>query len=249
MKRWGALIVILTFLAVSCGGSIFEGLEDKSSQEARRLEVAKLLDEGNYDAVLSYPGVSPLDYAAAAMGKAGLDTTNLLNSLIDMAQSTSTNDLSPVTEFFPLNPDALPYLEEAKRRLGDALTSDPFDEDLNFQMTILCLTDVVVELGRAIEEYGVGTPRDGISPAEAGNLADAILNDSTPNYDEIDILRISDDVVGIAFDYLPDAGLGINSDLRQTIDSVSATIRGYDNNPDDVSTTDVVMYLQQILSN
>lgn len=243
MRRVTSVIVILLLFLTSCGGSIFEGMEDKNTSEATSLEIARLLDEGNYDAVLTHPGVSPLDFAAAAMGKAGLDTTNLLNSLIDMALSTSTNDLSPVTQFFPINPDAQPYLDEAKNRLTEALLSSPKDYDLNFQMTILCLTDVIVELGKAMEVAGVGDPRDGISPQEATALGDAISQGTaTP-----DINRISDDIVGIALDYLPDAGLGVNSDLGNALSSVADTIRGLDGDQSTVSSDDVIAYLQIVL--
>ena len=98
MKYRKTFLSILSLsLIVSCGGYDSVGLSDENSTEAKRYEILKALDEGNYDFVISnlekdptYGGAfsteeGKLNLAAAYIGKAGLDINGIINIMIDTA--------------------------------------------------------------------------------------------------------------------------------------------------------------------
>jgi hypothetical protein len=243
MKRLLSLLfAILLAITTGCESSIFEGIEDQSTDEAKRVEIARLLDKGEYDAVLNSPFATPLDIAAAAIGKAGLDSTNLLNSLVDIADSATKNDLSPITEALPINPLALEDLDFARTKLLDERNSKPDDPDLNFQMVMLSLADIVTLFAEGVEKNG-GDPRDGISSSEAQSLGDEL----TGNPGLVDVNRVSQDVIDV-LSFLPNADLGPTSDFAQAVTEIVSGSEGIDSDGNGtVTSTEVSNYLKNVL--
>jgi len=96
MKR-GMLPAVVLFLGsvIGCGGYDSVGLSDKNSTEARRYEILKAIDVGNYDYViqilssdLTYGGAFTQDegrmnLAAAYVGKAGFDISEIVAEVIE----------------------------------------------------------------------------------------------------------------------------------------------------------------------
>ena len=97
MKHWqifgGATAASLLLLA---GCNSIQGLDSgaKDSDQSREYQNRLNLDQGNYDAILNAPlgSVNPLDYAAAAMGAAGIDTQTMLD-LVTAGPSGTANKL------------------------------------------------------------------------------------------------------------------------------------------------------------
>lgn len=89
------LSLAVPLLLLSCGGYDSLGLSDKNSTEAKRYEIQKALDEGNYDFVIqaleedpTYGGAfsedeGRLSLAAAYVGKAGFDINGIIKNMID----------------------------------------------------------------------------------------------------------------------------------------------------------------------
>lgn len=93
----------LSLLMVGCGGYDSMGLSDKNSVEAKRYEIRKALDEGEYDFVISALEADPtyggafteeegkLNLAAAYVGKAGFDINDIVNEMVSTATTTTQN--------------------------------------------------------------------------------------------------------------------------------------------------------------
>ena len=94
-------IFLIIILLASCGGYDSLGISDNSSKEAKRYEVLRALDRGDYDYVISaleedptYGGAfteeeGKLNLAAAYLGKAGYDYVEIVNELIDAEEDPS----------------------------------------------------------------------------------------------------------------------------------------------------------------
>src|SRR3989304_5448640 len=125
MKK-GFLILVALLVAAGCGTNMFEGMEDKNTTEATASEVTMKLDSGDYDWVLANADkANATDYAAAAMGAAGLNPTELINALNDIAEETGTkNDIGAVTSI-SFDTSALSALQTAKGKLSDELLGNP----------------------------------------------------------------------------------------------------------------------------
>jgi hypothetical protein len=133
------LAPIFLLILGGCGDSMFQGMESKNTTEAKNFEVSKSLDSGDFNSVLSNPNANAQDYAAAAMGAAGLDPVKLIDKINDIAASgTATkNDIGAVTAI-PINPDVLDKVETAKDKLENELgwtvvSSKSREADLEFQ--------------------------------------------------------------------------------------------------------------------
>lgn len=118
--------IILVLLTAGCGGYDDLGLANKNSPEARRYEVLKALDRGDYDFVIqalspdpTYGGAFTLEegrfnLAAAYVGKAGFDANDVLRELVNSA-STTSNSFQVFIEAIASNVSAknIPYLSRA----------------------------------------------------------------------------------------------------------------------------------------
>ena len=254
------LITIILFITAGCGGNFFEGLENKNSSEAKEIDISKKLDSGDYDAILNNPNASALDYAAAAMGAAGLNPADLLDALNNMAEQSSTNDLSSVVSI-SINPEFLDELQSAKEKLEDEMDCENnpdgakcLDPNLNFQLVMTSLTSTVTAIAQVGGDASVDTS-DGISETEAVNISNYLVanpgaqvdtdGDNAP--DTSLALVIANDMVDVGGS-LPNADLGTDSDLNEVL---TETTQGegsinYDGQGD-VTETDVSNYLQCVL--
>ncbi|MDD5434486.1 MAG: hypothetical protein PH343_03555 [Nitrospira sp.] len=259
------IFILLSILMLAgCGTNAFQSMDGKNSTEAKNLEATKRLDNRNYDAILSDPSkANATDYAAAAMGKAGLDPVDLIKKLNDIASGTIKNDLSTVTSL-SLNPDALSALQTAKTKLEAELVNDPTNPDLNFQLVMTSLTSSITAISQVGETAGV-TVTDGIDTTEAASIGSYIAANPdvrvdtngdgvVDSSDEKLVTLIANDVkdTGSA---LPEANLGTDSELNTVLTDVATKPGGlnYDCTTDStgkclatdtVTDSDITKYLQ-----
>lgn len=246
--------LLLLVLTTGCGENSFEGQEDKETSEAQAFDRSANLDSGNWEAVLNDPNATAIDYAAAAMGLAGLDPVNLIQAMNDASAAGTTNDLGSVAGL-ALDPNALDELQTAKDNLAAALAANPTDPDLNFQMVLVSLTSTMTALAQVGEaKIGGFNAADGISTTDSSNLGTYIAGDPTVQVDTNGdgtpdtqlVTLISADVNNVST-YLPNANLA-GSDLNNVL---TAATQGPESiNYDDtgtVSPTDISNYLNLVL--
>lgn len=253
------LILMPLLIVAGCGSNIFEGMDNKSSKAANALDVTKKLDNRNYDAILNDPNANALDYAAAAMGKAGLDPVELINKLNDLASGTVNNDLSSIASL-NLNPDALGALQTAKNKLNEALAANPDDADLNFQMVVTSVTSTLTTIAKVGENLPGVDVTDGISDLEAQTIANNITSATTVGDVNGDgqtdnaVTLIANDIVDVV-DSLPKTNLGANSELNTVLTDVATSptginygcttdVNGKCISSDTVTDTDISNYLK-----
>lgn len=250
-----AFLIISAFLA-GCGTNAFQSMDDKNSKEAAALETTKKLDSRNYDAILADPdSANATDYAAAAMGAAGLDPVDLISTLTDIADSVNKNDLSAITAL-SLNPDALDELQTAKAKLEAELNCPDGpkcnDPDLNFQMVMTSLTSTITAIAQLGDTTGI-TVTDGINSTEAVTLATSINptvqvdTNGDGLADTSLITLIANDIVNVG-ESLPNADLGTDSELNNVLTDTttgSGSIN-YDGTGS-VSDQDVTNYLKCVI--
>jgi hypothetical protein len=94
MKRAALYLFISTaslILLLSCGGNVLEFLADTESKEAKRYEITKALDDGDYQSVIdkltdsSYGFTEEersLNLAAAHLGLSGFDIPSMVNDML-----------------------------------------------------------------------------------------------------------------------------------------------------------------------
>ena len=254
MKK-GFLILVALFIAAGCGTNMFEGMEDKNTTEATASEVIMKLDSGNYDWVLANPDkANATDYAAAAMGAAGLNPTELVNALNDIAVSVTQNDLGAVTSI-SIDTSALDKLQTAKEKLTEELLANPGDPDLSFQMVLTSITSTIT----AIAKVGEGNvtnfdPSNGIDTTEATLLGNYIAANPGKQVDtdgddspDTSLLTVIAEDVGNAVVALPDANLGA-SDLNEVLTDVTQGQGSLDYDGDGtVENTAISDYLNNVL--
>lgn len=256
MKKRALFLSLLSLAFIAgCGENSFEGQEDKNTPEAKQFDISQALDTGDYATVLNDPNASATDYAAAAMGEAGLDPVSLIQAMNEVSRcaqtptpsdctTTTTDDLGTVTNL-PLDPAALDELQTAKDKLATELAANPTDPDLNFQMTLTSLTSTLTALAQVGQTNsgsitGGFDPTDGISTTEATNLATYITNNITqfsdPTVKQVDtngdgtadtslVDLLAGDVANVVTT-LPDAGLGAGSDLNTVLNDATNTNTG-----------------------
>src|SRR3990172_927223 len=264
------LCALALFLAVGCG-------EDKGSAEAKRFETSKNLDSGSYQAVLNDPNANATDYAAAAMGEAGLDPVSLIQAMNEVSRcaqtptpsdctTTTTDDLGTVTNL-PLDPAALDELQTAKDKLAAELAANPTDPDLNFQMTLTSLTSTLTALAQVGQTNSSDSlltgfdPTDGISTTEADALGTFLSNpanqtvtvnadvngDGAINSSDTLVTLIANDVANIV-NTVPNANLGAGSDLNTVLTDATQGSGSIDyNNNGTITSTDITQYLNCVL--
>ncbi len=101
----GFVVLSLAFVAISmvgCGGYDSVGLSDKSSAEAKKYEILKAIDDGNYDFVIQVlsndptyggtftPEEGKLNLASAYVGKAGFDVNGIVKDMVDTVNNNIT---------------------------------------------------------------------------------------------------------------------------------------------------------------
>lgn len=253
-------LIILAFVFSGCGTNVFEGIESKDTEEANAFDVSKKLDSGDYKWILDNPDkVNATDYAAAAMGYAGLDSDSLITALNDMADEEKNNNLSAVTSL-SIKPDALPYLQEAKKKLENELLANPEDPELNFQMVLTSLTSTITALAQVGQDsVGGFDSTDGISNSEAVALGNYIVtypgvnvnvdtnNDGLVNANDTLVSLVAGDVSSIET-CLPKAQLGSESALNEVLQETTQGEDSIDYNGDGtVTAPDISNYLISIL--
>lgn len=252
MKKRALFLSLLSLVFIAgCGENAFKGQEDKNSTEAKQFDISAQLDAGNYGEILAHPeDVNATDYAAAAMGAAGLDPVKLIQAMNDAATAGTTSDLGPVTSLV-LDPAALDELQTAKDKLATELAANPTDPDLNFQMTLTSLTSTLTALAAVGEDSTNGIryldpddgqtksfeASDGISTEEADALGIWLSTNSTAtvnadvNGDNVVdasdtlITLITNDVANIV-NTLPNANLGTGSDLNTVLTDATSSPTG-----------------------
>jgi len=173
-KTLPGLMLMLTFLvAPGCGSSIFDSVENKESDEAVAFEVSKRLDEGDYAYVLSQGAdADPIDYAAAALGAAGIDIASMVSSLTNASDSTSLDSIFAMTS----DTDSLDELNDSKSYLEDALAADPDNSALSLQLTMVSLAVVTTSIGQVADNNSVSgvDTSDGLDATELAALGTTI---------------------------------------------------------------------------
>jgi len=247
MKKQILVLCVLALLfAVGCG-------EDKGSAGAKNLDSSNNLDSGNYMAVLNDPNAAATDYATAAMGLAGLDPIDLVKAMNDISTTATKNDLNQVAAL-PINPDALPYLQLAKAKLGAELALNPIDPNLNFQMTLTSITSTMTSLAQVGKNNVSGfDPSNGISTTEANALGTYIANNPSVTVNtgagitDTLVNVVSGDVTNVD-NTLPNANLGAGSDLNTVLTQATQGPQSlnYDGTGS-VTSTDISNYVKNVL--
>ena len=173
MKHWqifgGATAASLLLLA---GCNSIQGLDSgaKDSDQSREYQNRLNLDQGNYDAILNAPlgSVNPLDYAAAAMGAAGIDTQTMLD-LVTAGPSGTANSTALSGLSFSASPADAQNLSNAVTQLNQALQADPNNTQLQAQAAFASM----VLLGSGVAQVtGSSQP----TPADINNAFTANAN-------------------------------------------------------------------------
>lgn len=260
MKKRALCLSLLSLAFIAgCGENSFKGQEDKNSTEAKQFDISAQLDTGNYEAVINDPNATATDYAAAAMGEAGLDPVSLIQAMNTAATAGTTSDLGPVTSL-ALDPAALNELQTAKDKLAAELAANPTDPDLNFQMTLTSLTSTITALAEVGQTNsgsitGGFDPTDGISTTEANALGNFIAANTTVQVDtngdgtaDTSLVTIIAEDVANVVNTLPNAKLGTGSDLNTVLTDATqgAGSINYDATGT-VSATDISNYLNLVL--
>ena len=176
MKKLCLMFAALLIIT-GCGDSLFSGMENKNSSEATNFDVAKKLDNGDYNWILNNKDkVNATDYAAAAMGAAGLDPVKLIQTLNDVAAGGSNNDLTAVLTAISIDTTKLDELQTAKDKLTEALKNDPTNSDLKLQLALTSLTSTITSIAQVAGTVGATgvDVTNGITEAEATTLGNAI---------------------------------------------------------------------------
>lgn len=234
MKKWFLLMVFMSFVFIGgCGsGNMFEGQEGKLTAEAKKFATSSDLDSGNYTSVLSDPNANPTDYAAAAMGAAGLDPVKLIQTLNDVASGTNQTDLSAVVSSIKIDTSKLDELQTAKDKLKEALGCDVQgvnctneDPDLKLQLALTSLTSTLTAVAQVGENLGVANLdlSDGLSETEAAAIGTKI--ESIPTADLATLLVVNTTGTGSASTLLTDV---VSDDVSNIVNNLDALPSGSD---------------------
>ncbi|MEK6545639.1 MAG: hypothetical protein AABZ28_03810 [Nitrospinota bacterium] len=226
MKKWFLLMVSLTFGFIGgCGsGNMFEGQEGKLTAEAKKFATSSALDSGDYASILSDPSnANPIDYAAAAMGAAGLDPVKLIQTLTDVASGTNKTDLSAVVNSIKIDTNALDELQTAKDKLKEALVTDPDNSDLKLQVALTSLTSTLTAVAQVGENLGVANLdlSDGLSETEAAAIGTKI--GSIPTADLATSLVVNTTGTGSPATLLTDV---VSDDVSNIVNNLDALPSG-----------------------
>ncbi|HAP66282.1 MAG TPA: hypothetical protein DCQ99_00335 [Nitrospinae bacterium] len=253
MKKLFLMFAALLIIT-GCGDSLFSGMENKNSSEATNFDVAKKLDNGDYNWILNNPDkANATDYSAAAMGAAGLDPVKLIQTLNDVAAGGSNNDLTAVLSSISIDTTKLDELQTAKDKLAEELAKNPTDPDLNLQLVMTSLTSTITAIALAGQEVANVNVTNGISDTEATSIANTVINNPQIDTDGDGVndtaiaTLVAEDVTNVVT-ALPNANLGTDSDLNQVLTQTSqgSGSINYDGTGS-VTATDVSNYLTNVI--
>ena len=253
MKKLFLMFAALLIIT-GCGDSLFSGMENKNSSEATNFDVAKKLDNGDYNWILNNPDkANATDYSAAAMGAAGLDPVKLIQTLNDVAAGGSNNDLTAVLSSISIDTTKLDDLQTAKDKLAEELAKNPTDPDLNLQLVMTSLTSTITAIALAGQGVTDVNVTNGISDTEATSIANTVINNPQIDTDGDGVndtaiaTLVAEDVTNVVT-ALPNANLGTDSDLNQVLTQTSqgSGSINYDGTGS-VTATDVSNYLTNVI--
>jgi len=253
MKKLFLMFAALLIIT-GCGDSLFSGMENKNSSEATNFDVAKKLDNGDYNWILNNPDkANATDYSAAAMGAAGLDPVKLIQTLNDVAAGGSNNDLTAVLSSISIDTTKLDELQTAKDKLAEELAKNPTDPDLNLQLVMTSLTSTITAIALAGQGVTDVNVTNGISDTEATSIANTVINNPQIDTDGDGVndtaiaTLVAEDVTNVVT-ALPNANLGTDSDLNQVLTQTSqgSGSINYDGTGS-VTATDVSNYLTNVI--
>ena len=189
MKR---MFCILSLIVLSgCGGYSDLGISDENSTEAKRYEILKALDEGNYDKVINalkedptYSGAfSPeegkLNLAAAYVGKAGFDIARLIKNMID-----AKDNQDPFAQFVTIVSKTLKdrgsiFLNKALQIYSEIapacnpVPQDPVKKDACFYKAVVDATLAAVSVKNIVSDPNQWlNPQGCIQDANQNNVGD-----------------------------------------------------------------------------
>lgn len=249
------LLFLTTIIIAGCGDSIFVGMEDKNSTNAKNFDISGKLDSRDYDWLLKAckagdASVSALDCAAAAMGYAGFDPANLLDALTSLTEGANKGDLSAILSILR-NPDAVDDITFAINLLEKECPHPCADKDISTQVVMASVTRTVTAIGQAAQLGGTTVDvEDGISSDEATTIATAIASNPKVDTDGDGVgdtpfaTVITEDVAGV-LNYLPGSGIGGS----ETGDSVQSSTTQIDSDGDTkVSATEIQNYLTNVVA-
>lgn len=249
------LLFITTIMIAGCGDSIFVGMEDKNSTNAKIFDISGKLDSRDYNWLLKAckagdTSVSALDCAAAAMGYAGFDPANLMDAISSLTKSGASGDLSAIMSILR-NPDAVDEITYAIDLLKKECPDPCADKDISTQLVMASVTRTVTAIGQAAGT--VVNVEDGIQSDEAIKIAEAIASDPwvdtngdgvADDKDEKFTTVITQDVARVLTS-LPNSGIG-GSD---TGDSVKSSTTAIDTNGDTtVTASEISSYLTNVVA-
>lgn len=181
MRKYFIFLLLSALIASGCGENMFEGMEDKETEEAQTLEGAREMDGGDYSTAMAEcqsvnSDAEAIDCAAATMASVGFTADNIIEAMSDAEKSGNTGDLSYLGYMkLRITKDSLGDLEYAGKVLDARLRAHKTEPELNFQRSLISVIDVVITMGYYIDERKIGTPTDGISIKEAKQLANTII--------------------------------------------------------------------------
>lgn len=157
-----------------CGNNAFEFTANDSSTEACRYEVSRNLDSGNWDAVINSSCADPMQKGAAYFGRAGFDTVDVVNRLIDARNIQNTSNLYLKTLVTTVTDRTLSDLNSSALQFRQVINDPLFGKDAQFNISIVKAMESLALMKAVIDEDGNGI------------ISDCDLNgNNTP--DEVDI--------------------------------------------------------------
>ncbi|MDH5543863.1 MAG: hypothetical protein OEY64_13010 [Nitrospinota bacterium] len=182
-RIFGLALMLSAVSIYGCGDSLFTGVpgNGEGSPAAEEFDGVIKLDEGDYMSVLSQSNPNPIDYCAAAMGKAGYSAAGLVKMIT--AMNDTGGDMSAIFAITS-DPKSIKYLKACKTNfLNDALAADPNNVEYRLMSRIISIptiTNAITALADAVSAAGGGTPidiTDGLDDAELQALGTSLVND------------------------------------------------------------------------
>ncbi len=170
-------VTAISLLLFGCGDNVFDFLADDDSTEAKQYEVTQNLDQGNWDAVIGSPYATHMHKGAAYFGKAGFDTKDVVNRLIE-ADSNDAGDsdlnLYMTSLVTTVTNASFGNLNISENEYDFAILYEPaYKKDASFYKSLVNIMQSLSLIKTLIDSDG------------DGNLTDCDINANT-KYDEVD---------------------------------------------------------------
>lgn len=168
-------VLTASLMLFSCGDNVFDFLADDDSTEAKQYEVTKNLDQGNWDAVIGSPYATHMQKGAAYFGKAGFDTKDVVNGLID-ANTNNAGDsdlnLYMTSLVKTVTNNSLSNLDSSDNEYDLAIQFEPgYAKDANFYKSLVNIMKALSIIKTLIDGDG------------DGNLTTCNINENNNNDD------------------------------------------------------------------